>query len=124
MRSPGMVVVLLLLAAAATHCTRSLSANADGVNSNHSPALHSPALHSSASQTSLFLPTVHGPPPPKLIIAAAHIDSAVSYEPDEAILLANIGGSEQALAGWQITANNRSISFPPTSTCSAWKRTA
>ncbi|MFM7175196.1 MAG: hypothetical protein ACKO4U_19410, partial [Caldilinea sp.] len=39
----------------------------------------------------LFLPLVVGPPPPRVLIAAAYIDSAVSYEPDEAILLWNTG---------------------------------
>src|SRR5690606_35925809 len=37
----------------------------------------------------LYLPEIQSPPPARILIAAAHIDSAISYEPDEAILLWN-----------------------------------
>lgn len=63
----------------------------------------------------LYLPAVMGPPPAKVLIAAAYIDSAVSYEPDEAILLWNVGGSAQPLAGWSLRAGGREASFAPTS---------
>ena len=49
-----------------------------------------------------FFPLIQGPTPAKVVIAAAHIDSAISYEPDEAVMLWNVGGSEVDLAGWQI----------------------
>lgn len=64
----------------------------------------------------LFLPLVHGPPPSQLLIAAAYIDSALSYEPDEALLLWNVGAGAQALAGWSLTAGSRRAAFPLTST--------
>ncbi|GIV68268.1 hypothetical protein [Caldilinea sp.] len=63
----------------------------------------------------LYLPAVMGPPPAKVLIAAAYIDSAVSYEPDEAILLWNVGGSAQPLAGWSLRAGSREASFASTS---------
>jgi len=63
----------------------------------------------------LYLPAVMGPPPARVLIAAAHIDSTVSYEPDEAILLWNVGGSAQPLAGWSVRAGSKEASFPSTS---------
>ncbi|MEZ4733874.1 MAG: hypothetical protein R3E79_42825 [Caldilineaceae bacterium] len=48
----------------------------------------------------IFLPWVAGPPPARLVIAAAHIDSAISGEGDEAVLLWNIGeGAHPSPAG-------------------------
>jgi len=64
----------------------------------------------------VYLPWVAGPPPSQLLIAAAHIDSAISGEPDEAILLWNIGEGVQALAGWQLRTASRTTTFPITST--------
>lgn len=64
----------------------------------------------------LFLPFVAGRPPARLVIAAAHIDSVISGEGDEAILLWNIGGASQALAGWQLATLTRQSTFPLTST--------
>ena len=64
----------------------------------------------------IFLPWVAGRPPARLVIAAAHIDSVISGEGDEAVLLWNIGASEQALAGWQIATLTRQSTFPLTST--------
>ncbi len=63
-----------------------------------------------------YFPSIHGPAPVKVVIAAAHIDSAVSYEPDEAVMLWNIGHSEARLAGWQIAANTRNATIPLTAT--------
>jgi len=63
-----------------------------------------------------YFPSIHGPAPAKVVIAAAHIDSAVSYEPDEAVMLWNIGHSEARLAGWQIAANTRHVTIPQTAT--------
>ena len=68
------------------------------------------------SPAELFLPLVHGPPPSQVMIAAAYIDSAISYEPDEAILLWNAGPGAQALAGWSLTAGTKRAAFPITST--------
>ncbi len=68
------------------------------------------------SPAELFLPLVHGPPPSQVMIAAAYIDSAISYEPDEAILLWNVGPGTQALAGWSLTAGTKRAAFPITST--------
>lgn len=64
----------------------------------------------------LFLPWVAGRVPARLVIAAAHIDSAISGEGDEALLLWNIGGDAQALAGWQLATLTRQATFPVTST--------
>ena len=55
-------------------------------------------------------------PSPSVVIAAAHIDSSVSYEPDEAIQLWNSGESPQPLAGWTISTASRHATFPVTTT--------
>ena len=70
----------------------------------------------SEPQPTLFLPIIYGAPPARVLIAAAHIDSAISGEPDEAILLWNIGQDSQALAGWQLATKSRVATFPMTST--------
>ena len=64
----------------------------------------------------IYLPLVMGVPPPRLLIAAAYIDSPLSGEPDEALMLWNTGGSTQALAGWQLATATRRATFPLTST--------
>lgn len=64
----------------------------------------------------VFLPVIAGRPPGQLVIAAAHIDSVISGEGDEAVLLWNIGAGSQALAGWQLATLTRQSSFPLTST--------
>ncbi len=66
----------------------------------------------------LYLPLVSGPPPSRVLIAAAHIDSSVSGEADEAILLWNAGYSPQPLAGWRLLAGRRQAAFPITATLS------
>jgi len=63
-----------------------------------------------------YLPIVSGPPAGKIVIAAAHIDSAISGEGDEALLLWNIGEGPQPLAGWRLATRTRSATFPLTST--------
>ncbi len=60
----------------------------------------------------LSLPAVHAPPVGKLLIAAAHIDSALSGEADEAILLWNASRVPITLAGWTLEVNGRSATFP------------
>jgi phosphatidylserine/phosphatidylglycerophosphate/cardiolipin synthase-like enzyme len=70
-----------------------------------------------AHDTTLFLPLV-STSPARLLIAAAHIDSALTGEADEAILLWNVGIGPQPLAGWQITAGTRTTHFPITTTLS------
>ncbi|MEZ4661092.1 MAG: phospholipase D-like domain-containing protein [Caldilineaceae bacterium] len=70
----------------------------------------------SEPQSTLFLPITYGAPPARVLIAAAHIDSAISGEPDEAILLWNVGQDSQALAGWQLETKTRAAAFPITST--------
>ncbi len=72
----------------------------------------------SPSINQLFLPWVVGPLPGRIVIAAAHIDSAISGEGDEAILLWNIGEGAQPLAGWQLATTTRQATFPITSTLS------
>lgn len=52
----------------------------------------------------------------RLVIAAAHIDSARSGEADEAILLWNIGDNTVSLAGWQLAGNTRRTTVPISST--------
>ncbi|MCO5213366.1 MAG: phospholipase D-like domain-containing protein [Caldilinea sp.] len=66
----------------------------------------------------LYLPAIQSPPPARILIAAAHIDSAISYEPDEAILLWNAGMQPQSLAGWALKAGTRTARFPVTATVS------
>ncbi|MCX6044068.1 MAG: phospholipase D-like domain-containing protein [Chloroflexi bacterium] len=76
---------------------------------NRSPLTDTPTVQ-------LYLPLVVGPPPAQLLIAAAYIDSTVSGEPDEAILLWNIGPGSQLLAGWQLATSARQVTFPVTTT--------
>ncbi len=59
----------------------------------------------------LYLPLVHRPGP-QVAIAAAHIDSARTGEPDEALLLRNRGPVPASLAGWILEANGRRAVFP------------
>lgn len=63
-----------------------------------------------------FLPSIAGPPPIQILVAAAYIDSAVAHEPDEAILLWNSGTLPVTLAGWSLRAGNTVATFPLTST--------
>ncbi len=64
----------------------------------------------------LFLPWIAAPTPGQIVLAAAHIDSSISGEGDEAILLWNIGEGTQPLAGWQLATTSRQATFPLTST--------
>lgn len=75
-----------------------------------------PPTEPSPPADTLYLPVVMGPPPSQMLIAAAYIDSAVSYEPDEAILLWNVGAGAQSLAGWSLRAGVKEASFPVTTT--------
>ena len=63
----------------------------------------------------VFLPIVYAPPS-HVVIAAAHIDSAVSGEADEALLLWNTGFRVERLAGWKLTGGGRTATFPISST--------
>ena len=63
----------------------------------------------------LFLPLIQKPGS-RMLLAAAHIDSAVSGEKDEALLLWNLGPASQPLAGWQLRGNGRTATFPLTTT--------
>ncbi|RLT37330.1 MAG: hypothetical protein DWI57_13810 [Chloroflexi bacterium] len=80
-------------------------------------ATASPDYYFSATPitSTLYLPLVQRPSP-RLLIAAAHIDSALSGEGDEALWLWNNGPGEAPLAGWQISGNGRTATFPATST--------
>lgn len=73
-------------------------------------------LAQSDTQHFVYLPLTYGSAPPRLLIGAAHIDSAISGEPDEAIMLWNVGQGSQALAGWQLETKSRVAAFPLTST--------
>jgi phosphatidylserine/phosphatidylglycerophosphate/cardiolipin synthase-like enzyme len=64
---------------------------------------------------SVYLPLITRAPD-RLVIAAAHIDSARSGEADEAILLWNIGDHPVPLAGWQLGSNSRRAAIPITAT--------
>ncbi len=66
--------------------------------------------------TTVYLPLVAGPLPSPIVIAAAHIDSVLSGEADEALLLWNRGVMAQPLAGWTLTTPSRRATFPITST--------
>lgn len=63
-----------------------------------------------------YLPLIAGPQPAPILIAAAHIDSAISGEADEAVLLWNTGTWQQPLAGWSLATTSRQATFPMTST--------
>lgn len=83
-------------------------------NAVAAPQLTTPITTTAA--THLYFPLVQGRTPAQVILAAAHIDSAISGEPDEALLLWNVSGPPQPLAGWQIEAGTRHATFPLTST--------
>ena len=130
MRSPGMAASALL-GALGFFCVLILFAP-NASTFPFSPQVAAPSLFSGSAveagpppatlsrvaltTTQLHLPLLMGPAPARVLLAAAHIDSAVSYEPDEAILLWNVGGSPQPLAGWQLTAGTRRATFPVTTT--------
>ena len=66
-----------------------------------------------AQQTqTLLLPALHAPPMGHVMLAAAHIDSAMTGEADEAILLWNGSGVPVDLGGWTLEVNGRSAAFP------------
>jgi cardiolipin synthase len=69
-----------------------------------------------AAVSRLYFPIAAGPPRVQVVIAAAHIDSRLSGEPDEAILLWNIGASPSSLAGWRLATRTREARFPLTTT--------
>jgi cardiolipin synthase len=60
----------------------------------------------------ILLPALHAPPQGGVVIAAAHIDSALTGEADEAILLWNGSRTAVDLAGWTIEVNGRRAAFP------------
>lgn len=60
----------------------------------------------------LYLSLIQQPTPGPVLIAAAHINSARIGEADEAILLWNVGALPVDLAGWQLSANSRTMIFP------------
>ncbi|HRW05188.1 MAG TPA: phospholipase D-like domain-containing protein [Caldilineaceae bacterium] len=74
------------------------------------------AVPTTTLTTTTYLPLIHGNAPAPIVIAAAHIDSALSGEADEALLLWNTGMRSQSLAGWQIATASRRTTFPITST--------
>lgn len=63
----------------------------------------------------LYLPLIRAPAS-HIVIAAAHVDSVVTGEPDEAILLWNTGSRSQSLAGWELSTASRHATFPITAT--------
>ncbi|RIK54098.1 MAG: hypothetical protein DCC57_07250 [Chloroflexi bacterium] len=76
------------------------------------PAQPHPLNAQASPNAPLYLPVVVAPPPGSLLIAAAHVDSALSGEADEAILLWNTSRRTVDLAGWQLFANGRTARFP------------
>ncbi|MEZ4860929.1 MAG: phospholipase D-like domain-containing protein [Caldilineaceae bacterium] len=79
------------------------------------PITHFVALTTTPT-SQIYLPWIAGPLPSHIIIAAAHIDSALSGEGDEAILLWNTGVGRQTLAGWSLYTRSRHATFPLTTT--------
>lgn len=60
----------------------------------------------------LLMPAIYAPTMGHLIIAAAHIDSALTGEADEAILLWNASRVPIDLSQWTIEVNGRKANFP------------
>ncbi|RME58113.1 MAG: lamin tail domain-containing protein, partial [Caldilineae bacterium] len=73
-------------------------------------ALAAPVITGTVTAT-LHLPVVQRAAP-RVLIAAAHIDSALSGEADEALMLWNPGPQTAHLAGWRLEANNATATFP------------
>jgi phosphatidylserine/phosphatidylglycerophosphate/cardiolipin synthase-like enzyme len=67
---------------------------------------------SAAPAHDIYLPLLARPTAGKLLIAAAHIDSARTGEADEAILVWNTGPATVDLAGWTLEANGQRATFP------------
>ncbi len=65
------------------------------------------------SDARVYLPLVSSPTS-RVVIGAAHIDSSLSGEGDEALLVQNVGYRAQPLAGWAIRAGGRTAIFPET----------
>ncbi len=78
-------------------------------------AASSGPLTSTRGIDEIYLPLV-ATAPEHVLIAAAYIDSALSGEPDEAVLLWNVGESAQHLAGWQLATPTRRTTVPLTAT--------
>jgi phosphatidylserine/phosphatidylglycerophosphate/cardiolipin synthase-like enzyme len=80
--------------------------------------LDAPITHplTATIQPQLYFPWLAAPAPARIVIAAAHIDSSISHEPDEAVLLWNRDQRSQLLAGWQLATRSRTATFPLTST--------
>lgn len=75
-----------------------------------------PALPGEPPPFALFLPFIAAPPPARVLVAAAYVDSVLASDPDEAVLLWNAGDRPQALAGWSIGNGTRWATYPVTGT--------
>lgn len=64
-----------------------------------------------------YLPLIQSPTP-TLLIAALHYDGIISGEPDEAFQLYNPQNLPVMLAGWQLRAGTRTVTFPAPMTLS------
>lgn len=74
------------------------------------PGMDSASVHAQFAQ-SVRLPLVYAPPVGHVVIAAAHIDSAMIGEADEAILLWNASRVAVDLTGWTLEVNGRRATF-------------
>lgn len=108
------IIGLLLLIGLPVWCLSAVSV-VSVYNSAHPTHIKVTEQLTTSLSSLLYLPLVVGPTS-RLLIAAAHIDSVISGEADEAILLWNVGGATQPLAGWQLTTATRRATFPMTGT--------
>ncbi|MEZ4675486.1 MAG: phospholipase D-like domain-containing protein [Caldilineaceae bacterium] len=111
----GLVWGLGGLLAQAERRGRSMSTTV-ATTADRSAPLSAPATMTTPLTMTTYPPVIAGPSPAAIVIAAAHIDSVISGEADEAILLWNIGVTRQPLAGWKVATAARSATFPLTST--------
>lgn len=112
-----MLLVVLLLAEAFFFWGEAVELNAAAAHSlqpNSPPVVGGRLSTQTLTATRVYLPIVSSPQP-HILIAAAHIDSVLSGEADEALMLWNVGDVGQSLAGWQLTANGHTATFPITS---------
>ncbi len=112
--SAGLLQVMLRIAVLSV--IAALATGPGGAHSQVTPQPTPVAAGQEPMPPRAWLPLVFTPPLPRILLAAAHIDSAVSHEPDEALLLWNTGVTPQSLAGWTLVSGTRRTTFPVTAT--------
>jgi phosphatidylserine/phosphatidylglycerophosphate/cardiolipin synthase-like enzyme len=107
--------VLLAFSLVRSATLRDLVADPSQATRQGASAVDPAGVFTTPSASSIYLPIV-STASTRLLIAGVYIDSFLSGDPDEAILLWNLGPGAQPLAGWQIAAGTQRAAFPLTTT--------